>query len=318
LIPTVRKNCFFVLLPLFNIYFNFLLVTPSSILGPVLANGETYTHSIKLIEDWIKETMLKMKDEIRWRQSGINRDNGEPLYEIRNPNPVIDRLLGSYDRISAALVNMNRLRHVLEACVSNPSMSKYPSVKLESHNNNQDSSRELSVPNVQNSHSGIITSLSSSMDIMTNNQTHKFLKPEVLHINMRTDSGDTLESHGAASILTDKTEHHSDNEMVTTTAEPSEKDDNKNTHSAIKSVNFDSSANTPVKGTPGGEGGAGYDMLDMLATVAKNSKDLFKGNKDNNNTSASTAPESSNKYAFENPIPGQVRTTLTFLFISSA
>jgi hypothetical protein len=289
----------------------FLLVTPSSILGPVLANGETYTHSIKLIEDWIKETMLKMKDEIRWRQSGINRDNGEPLYEIRNPNPVIDRLLGSYDRISAALVNMNRLRHVLEACVSNPSMSKYPSVKLESHNNqNSNSSHELSVPNVQNSHSGIITSLSSSMDIMTSNQQHKFLKPEVLHINMRTDSGDTLESHGAASILTDKTEHHSDNEMVTTTAEPSEKD---HTHSAVKSVNFDSSANTPAKG-PGGEGGAGYDMLDMLATVAKNSKDLFKGNKDNNNPSASPAPESSNKYAFENPIPGQVRVNNHFFF----
>jgi hypothetical protein len=36
--------------------------------------------------------MLKMKDEIRWRQSGINRDSGEPLYEIRNPNAVIDRL----------------------------------------------------------------------------------------------------------------------------------------------------------------------------------------------------------------------------------
>lgn len=69
------------------------VVPVNSVLAPILANGDMYSTSIKMVDDWIKETMLKMKEEIRWRQSGINRDSGEPLYEIRNPNIVIDRLL---------------------------------------------------------------------------------------------------------------------------------------------------------------------------------------------------------------------------------
>ena len=259
-----------------------LIVSPTAILNPIITHGDTYSASIKVIEDWIKETMMKMKDEIRWKQSGINRDTGEPLYEIRNPNNVIDRLLGSYDRIAAALTTMGRLRHMLEACANNPALAtvgmKYPSVKIE----NNSASNELSpTPNVKQEMggSGIITSLSSSLDICTNQA--KFLKPDALFANMRTESGETLESH-AHSVLTERSDHDEIHDGV-----PS------------KSESRDISVSGIALTTPDGKG---YDMLDMLATVAnRNGKELLKPDQ---------APSSSGKnistFIFENPLPDQV------------
>lgn len=192
----------------------------------------------------------------------------------------------SYDRISMALNNLTRLRHLLDAFSGiNRSL---PTIKAEGSNDyTVGSSGSAPLNTGSGGNISQMTSLSSSLDIVNKAPHHsKFLKPEALVANLRAASADSMESHDD-SILSLKEEEEKEKERGD------------------------------------GEKPSGYDMLNMLATVAnRNGKDILssanKKRQSLESTSSATGEESSKvpdsasklmkppQFLFENPIPEQV------------
>jgi hypothetical protein len=220
----------------------------------------------------------------------------------------------SYDRISIALNNLNRLRHILDTFVAptlTTSTSKSPLIKTEGSGSNDYAVNVLKQELAASGNISQLTSMSSSYDhhgsssnIGGHRINSKYLKPDALVVNMRSASGESVDSH-LDSVVGIKNEHPFDTSHGNISSNSSDGEHHDDDHEA------------DISGIAGGDdtdekGGKGYDMLDMLATVAnRNGKDLLPGNKsrdsiDEKGGKSAEKPPRQARFSFENPIPDQV------------